>query len=328
MTAGLRALGDQRICAAAGGRGGLVDIGDRHPDSGAGALAVFDRGLGRTPERERHNSRSAAGHQRDLLVVVVVVEASLAELDTSRRGQRPQHVAVGADRCRIAAGRRRAEQVHAVRSVSARCERREPSVELVGNEIAAGEEPEPAGVADGGRQCRRRGSTGKRGEHDRTIPAVDVQPHSITSSPPPHTCQRAIGHSSTMIGRGNLRRAVFSMRNQRRHAVARPVSHVFDRGRSSQPSLARKCRSPAPNDAPEHPPHPPRRRARTASRHSSSEHGGGCGGAKAGCCGVSRVSCRAPDLTEAGRRHSRRHSATAAARQRDRHSGAVHGSVT
>ena len=172
-----RALDDERICAAAGGRRRLVDIGHRHPDSGAGALAALDRGLVRTSERERHDSGRAASQKGHFGVVVVVVELSCAELDAGRRGQRPQRLAVGADRISRRRGPRRAEQVHAIRSLGTHSNLPDPGVELVRREIAGGEESEPAGVAHGGRQCRRRGSTGERGEHDRTIPTVDVQPH-------------------------------------------------------------------------------------------------------------------------------------------------------
>ena len=177
VTAGLASLQHERV-----GSGGLRDarlreVGHRHPDLGAAARERGDHLRARAAEGERDDGHPFVGEHLQLRIPSVVVEPRLGRLDVLRLAQ---PLDVRAHRLLVDVGAAGHEEVDAVGSRRPLPQGVDVRSQHVGAEVAGGEEAEPAGLADRGRERGRRRAARERREHDR-IPKL-VNDHLFAES--------------------------------------------------------------------------------------------------------------------------------------------------
>lgn len=145
MTASVRALDDEEIHPPCDGGARVVEARDGGPQRGTRRMQRGDVGVGRQPERERHDVDRMRDEPRDLRGVVVVVPRRLTELDVETLGHG----------LHLRAQRREGRGIRALRprdeEVDAGSDARVLNVtDLVGQRVdvlvAAGEHAPPAGA--------------------------------------------------------------------------------------------------------------------------------------------------------------------------------------
>jgi hypothetical protein len=180
VAARLQPLENQGVGAGALRGARLGDIGDRHPHLGAAGAQRADDLWWRATEGEGDDRDGFLLQQPELVLPPVVIEPRHSELDAVALGVGPQPLQVGAQRQLVdlaVAGR---EQVHTERRGRDGPQLVAVIVEPLGGQVAAAQEPQAAGVADGGRKRRRRWPAGQRSENDRVLELVED--HEDTSS--------------------------------------------------------------------------------------------------------------------------------------------------
>ena len=146
-----------------------------HPRLAAGVLDARDQLSRRAAEGERDHGGTLRGQELELRVPIVVVVAGVPDRRAGPLRGAPQAIDEGL----VAPGGRGRpgdEDVHPERRVGQPAHLRDPLAQRVGAEIARGQEPEPAGAADGGGELGRGRAAGQRRQDHRMLEALEDHP--------------------------------------------------------------------------------------------------------------------------------------------------------